>query len=314
MKNSAYLALLILIIGTGQVLSEKRPGGLPSDVPQAVGASTEERLAALASEPVTKPDLVLTPHEIYPGEPFLITVSDIHATSTVKKLSFKNKTLGVFEHNGKIGAIAPTELESSVGTSTVYAELIDGTILTKEITILPRPKISAPVGIPEKLGGNTPQSAQKLVTTLEDEAQTLRSVRTSPLKLWSGDFIYPVQDVYITDDYGYSRHTGAYVISHKGTDFRAAEGTSVYAMNRGIVRLVREFRNYGKTVVIDHGQGLMTLYLHLSEFNVREGDIVNKGEIIAKSGSTGYANGAHLHLSIKINTVSIDPIKLLELI
>ncbi len=124
----------------------------------------------------------------------------------------------------------------------------------------------------------------------------------------------PVKNPIITDTYGYSRQTGAYSIAHKGTDFRAVEGTPVYAMNDGIVRLKKEFRDYGNTLVVDHGGGLQTLYLHLSKFVVNEGEWVSKGKLIAYSGSTGYTEGAHLHISVKIGTYSIDPMKFLELV
>lgn len=324
MKNATYLAILLFIIGTGHVLNNSSEDRLPGDTQtitasvnkatSATPASAQERLTALGTEAVVRPNIKITPEVVFPGEPFVVEFSEIHATSTVKKVVFENAALNVFEDDGQIKALAATALEHASGTFAVTAELIDGTLLTGKIVIKTRPKIEAPVGVPEKLGGNTPQSVQKLVTTLATEAEVLRNVRSSSQKLWNGDFIYPLQNPIVTDDYGYSRQTGSYTIAHKGTDFRAAEGTPVYAMNSGVVRLVREFRNYGNTIIIDHGQGLLTLYLHLSEFAVQQGDTVQKGDIIGKSGQTGYANGAHLHLSIKLNTVSIDPIKFLELL
>ena len=117
----------------------------------------------------------------------------------------------------------------------------------------------------------------------------------------------------MTDVYGYSRKTGEYSIAHKGTDFRAKLGAPVTAMNRGIVRVARTFRNYGKVIVIDHGLGLMTFYLHLSKMNVNESELVKRGQRIGLSGQTGYALSPHLHLSIRINNNSIDPVKFMEL-
>lgn len=262
----------------------------------------------------TTPHLSFFPEVVVQGEPFLIYLNGL-ASTTIKNISFNGKNVGVFSYKGKLAALAGIDLSDRAGEHEVTVTLNSGEQLKKIITILTREKIEAPLGIPEKLGGNTPESAKKLVSTLADEAYVLRTIPTVNQILWNGQFIYPLKDSnpVITDEYGYSRATGVYSIAHKGTDFRAKEGTEVVAMNDGVVGLVREFRNYGKTVVIDHGQGMMTLYLHLSQFNVSEGERVNKGQVIGLSGSSGYANGAHLHLSVKVNTVSIDPIKFLTL-
>ena len=84
-------------------------------------------------------------------------------------------------------------------------------------------------------------------------------------------------------------------------------------MNRGIVRLAKHFRDYGNTVIIDHGLGLMTFYMHLSKIQVNVGELVRQGHMIGLSGQTGYAAQPHLHLTVRINDVSIDPIKFMAL-
>ena len=96
-------------------------------------------------------------------------------------------------------------------------------------------------------------------------------------------------------------------------DYRAKDGTEIFATNRGVVRFVKALRNDGNTLVIDHGMGVMSFYLHLSKFKVKVGDIVEKGQVVGLSGHTGYTLGAHLHFSIRINNVAIDPVKFLEL-
>lgn len=85
------------------------------------------------------------------------------------------------------------------------------------------------------------------------------------------------------------------------------------AMNRGIVRVAKTFRNYGEVVVVDHGLGLMSFYLHLSKMKVNEGELVKRGQTIGLSGQTGYTLSPHLHLSLRINNNSIDPVKFMEL-
>jgi murein DD-endopeptidase MepM/ murein hydrolase activator NlpD len=83
-------------------------------------------------------------------------------------------------------------------------------------------------------------------------------------------------------------------------------------MNRGIVRIVKKSKIYGNMVVIDHGLGLMTFYMHLSKSQVKVGQIVEQGKIIGLSGQTGYSLGPHLHLTVRLNNTSIDPVKFMD--
>jgi murein DD-endopeptidase MepM/ murein hydrolase activator NlpD len=87
----------------------------------------------------------------------------------------------------------------------------------------------------------------------------------------------------------------------------------VAAANRGTVLLARPLFFEGNCIVIDHGQGLLTLYLHLSEMRVKEGDRVAKGQPIALSGGTGRATGPHLHLAVRWQGIYLDPKVLLSL-
>ncbi len=163
-----------------------------------------------------------------------------------------------------------------------------------------------------KICGNTPQAAQNLVKNLAAENAIINNIKSENINLWTKAFRYPLENIFITDDYGYDRATGDETIVHKGTDFRATVGTEVRAMNRGIVRIAREFTVYGNTVVIDHGLGVQTLYMHLSKLEVEEGDVVNAGTLLGESGDTGYADAPHLHISVKISAVSIDPMTFLR--
>ena len=84
-------------------------------------------------------------------------------------------------------------------------------------------------------------------------------------------------------------------------------------MNDGTILLARFLYFEGNCVVIDHGQGLLTLYFHLSELKVKEGDSVKRGQEIGLSGGTGRATGPHLHVAIRWQTVYLDPARLLQL-
>ena len=125
-------------------------------------------------------------------------------------------------------------------------------------------------------------------------------------------FIYPLSEIKVTGDYGDIRKSGSYSIQHLGVDLKAVLDTPVYATNDGKVAFEGNLVDYGNTLVIDHGLGVYSLYLHLNSFKVNVGDIVKQGDTIALSGSTGYAIGPHLHFSINIRGASVDPLKFIE--
>jgi murein DD-endopeptidase MepM/ murein hydrolase activator NlpD len=88
----------------------------------------------------------------------------------------------------------------------------------------------------------------------------------------------------------------------------------VAAMNSGTVLLARFLYYEGNCVFLDHGQGLLTLYFHMSELKVKEGDTVKRGEILGLSGGTGRATGPHLHVAVRWQGTYLDPARLLQLL
>ena len=94
---------------------------------------------------------------------------------------------------------------------------------------------------------------------------------------------------------------------HGGLDIVAPEGTPIVATGSGQVLDVGDYLFLGRTVVLDHGQGLLSLYAHLSEIDVTAGEIVGLGQPIGKVGATGRVTGPHLHFSVYLNAASVDP-------
>lgn len=94
---------------------------------------------------------------------------------------------------------------------------------------------------------------------------------------------------------------------HSGLDFAAAAGTPVHAPADGVITIVADYFFNGKTVFIDHGQGFITMYCHLSAFKVKVGQTVRRGQVIANVGATGRATGPHLHWNISLNDTRVDP-------
>jgi murein DD-endopeptidase MepM/ murein hydrolase activator NlpD len=137
--------------------------------------------------------------------------------------------------------------------------------------------------------------------------------RVTPGREWEGSFAAPAT-ASISDVFGSQRiFNGVAQSPHLGLDFRVPSGTPVAAMNDGTVLLARFLYYEGNFVVIDHGQGLLTLYLHLSEFKVKEGDTVKRGQEIGLSGGTGRATGPHLHVAVRWQGTYLDPGRLVKL-
>ena len=173
------------------------------------------------------------------------------------------------------------------------------------------PKISVQLAVQKKFTEPSPEQLQQI-----DEAKKVKDDylnRVTPDREWDGKFAAPAE-ASISDVFGSQRiFNGVAQRPHLGLDFRVPTGTPVHAMNEGTVLLARPLYYEGNFIVIDHGQGLLTLYLHLSEFKVKEGDTVKRGQVIGLSGGTGRATGPHLHVAVRWQGTYLDPGRLLQL-
>lgn len=156
-----------------------------------------------------------------------------------------------------------------------------------------------------------PKSEQRRIGQEYRRARAVFS-KVSPSQLWTKPFIYPLQSE-VTSPFGTARmYNGVLKRYHTGTDFRAKTPTPVVATNDGNVVLVQSRYFAGNTVIIDHGKGLYSCYYHLSEFHVREGEKVLRGEVIGLSGQSGRVTGPHLHFSVVLHDVKVDPLNLID--
>jgi murein DD-endopeptidase MepM/ murein hydrolase activator NlpD len=129
-------------------------------------------------------------------------------------------------------------------------------------------------------------------------------------RLWRDPFIRPVEGE-LSGAFGLSRIlNGKPRGQHTGVDLRAEERTPVLACNNGMVVLVDQLFFSGKSVILDHGWGLFSMYFHLSETLVKEGDRVNSGAMLGRVGSTGRSTKPHLHWGVRMNGARVDPLSL----
>ena len=132
-------------------------------------------------------------------------------------------------------------------------------------------------------------------------------------QLWTLPFLRPRQ-ARVTSHFGSGRlFNGRVSSSHLGIDYRGSTGDPIYAANRGVVALVDTFFLAGNVVYIDHGNGIVTGYFHMSRPEVAVGDTVERGQEIGRVGATGRVTGPHLHWSARFGALTIDPADLLSL-
>jgi murein DD-endopeptidase MepM/ murein hydrolase activator NlpD len=140
---------------------------------------------------------------------------------------------------------------------------------------------------------------------LVDEARLSRSEKA----LWEGSFMLPVPHR-MSAAYGTRRYlNGKYNGYHSGVDFASPQGYPVKAIANAQVSLARYFSKYnsnGNLIFLDHGQGVTSVYIHLSKLAVKEGDLVKKGQTIGYIGTTGRSTGPHLHWGVYLNGYNTD--------
>jgi murein DD-endopeptidase MepM/ murein hydrolase activator NlpD len=256
------------------------------------------------------------PARLVNGSPVLFQVKTPKAVQTLTGSWLGHGVSFSFDAEHKLWyGIAGASVESKPGAYPLQlrAETASGQSLTYTQTIrllhrsYPRVKLS----VPSRYTAPSAEDQRKIQDDKKIKDEIFKT--TSPDRAWQGNFQPPVK-AEISDVFGVQRvFNGAVQSTHQGLDYRAHTGTPVNAVNRGTVILARSLFFEGNCVVIDHGQGLLTLYLHLSYIGIKEGEQVGKGQQIGLSGGTGRATGPHLHLAVRWQGVYLDPAALLAL-
>ncbi len=150
-----------------------------------------------------------------------------------------------------------------------------------------------------------------VIKRIELEYSTLHEIRKNIYKnqfIYLDDFTIPVENGDVTGVFGSNRILNGITVSpHNGLDIAAPKGTDIFAMTNGVVALTGNYYYNGKFVLLDHGAGLTSIYIHMSSINVEAGDYILTGEKIGEVGSTGRSTGNHLHWGVGWKDKRIDP-------
>jgi len=161
----------------------------------------------------------------------------------------------------------------------------------------------------QRLRMSAEQEARYAKPSVQEEYRLIGAgLRHISTRAWRGSFKRPAPGR-VSTPYGIRRfRNGKRVGIHKGIDIAAPSGTPITAAAAGTVVLRRKFGLHGNTLVIDHGDGLVGLYIHLRDFSVQEGDRVEAGQLIAHLGATGATTGPNLHYALYVHAIAIDPL------
>ncbi len=246
----------------------------------------------------------LPTHSPVPGG---VAVIPLPADSAGETVTFNGRRVAVVLNNGKHYAIAGLPLDIQTGpqqlklgrSASLAFEVKDKRYREQHLTIKEKRYVTP---APEELARYQRERSEM------DAARALYSTDLSPQLPLAA----PVPGSR-SDSFGARRFYNAQPRSpHSGMDLGAAEGAKVLAAASGRVAVTGDYFFNGQTVMLDHGQGLVTLYCHLSRIDVQQGAQIERGERLGLAGSTGRVTGAHLHLSVYLSGVAVDPALLLE--
>jgi murein DD-endopeptidase MepM/ murein hydrolase activator NlpD len=254
----------------------------------------------------SRPSLQVAPITVAQGDCFFAVLTEVGETVS-PAISWESQKFPMYWRDNRWQAILPAAADTAPGGRQVWVSWSEGgreRRLNSLIDIA-----SHNFGI-QHLSLPPQQESLYSYAGVEEEYRLIGGAlkQFTPQALWQGKFIVPVKG-HISTPFGLRRYrNGKKQGIHKGIDYGASLGAPVRAANDGLVALTAEnFKLHGKTVVINHGQGVCTLYLHLSRILVQPGQEVKKGEIIARVGSTGVATGPHLHYACYVGDIAVNP-------
>ncbi|MDJ0571279.1 MAG: M23 family metallopeptidase [Pleurocapsa sp. MO_192.B19] len=232
----------------------------------------------------------------------IVTIDD---PNTPPSVAVEQKNYPLFENNGTYRALIPTSPLNSPGKMTLR---VQGDNQTSNIGLWLKNR-SFPIQRIWLSG-----KASRPATQIELERVAAFKKLVTPQKFWQGSFIRP-NTARISTVFGVRRYYNGEFANdyyHKGVDYAGGYGSPIVAPAAGRVSLVGKesegFHVHGNIVGIDHGQGVVSVFMHLQDIDVAEGTMVNAGQQIGTIGSTGASSGPHLHWGLYVNEVAVDPV------
>ena len=270
-------------------------------------------LAVMAAAPA--PRISLSPARAPQGSVVVVTVTSPAPLESPVLVDGERRIRLEPAGAGRWAALLGVDFEAAPGGRTIRVEgdAADGrkVAVPAELRVVSRKFAVQRLTVDPKFVEPPPEEKERIE---RDRAAFARAFASSvPGRLWSGSFRRPTEGE-IRGNFGARRvYNGRTRSRHAGLDVAAASGAPVRASAGGRVALAGDFYFSGGSVVLDHGDGLFTMYFHLSRLDVKDGDVVAAGQRIGAVGATGRATGPHLHWAARLLGARVDPAALLAL-
>lgn len=236
-----------------------------------------------------------------------VTIADTQKTLETDYASLQSLQAKVQEEKQ---AVAALESAKKGELNAVADDLTDAQSVAKayEAEIQAQNEVIAQIQAAQKRAAEQ-QAAQQQAQAAEENQNTAQNTTPSGNGQSTGSMMWPCpSSKRVTSDYGpRTSPTNGASSNHKGIDIGAAYGADIVAADGGTVLVATYSSSGGNYVIIDHGGGLCTVYMHASSLTVSAGQTVSKGQVIAKVGSTGISTGNHLHFGVTLNGVYVSP-------
>lgn len=243
--------------------------------------------------------LALPRHSPVPGG-----VAVIEVASDVTKAEYRGKPVLLTSHEGKRYAVVGISLGAKPGEHVLWAggkqtfEVVDKAYKEQWLTIENKRKVNPYANDMPRIKADRAEMDAAFVN-FSSEAVEL-------------NFDLPVSGPF-SSPFGLKRFFNKQPRNpHSGLDIAAPEGAEIRAPAKGVVTATGDYFFNGNTVLVDHGQGLITMYCHMSRIDVEVGQVVDRGELLGAVGMTGRVTGPHLHWGVSLNNTRVDPMLFLE--
>jgi murein DD-endopeptidase MepM/ murein hydrolase activator NlpD len=249
------------------------------------------------------------------GEAVLLQVP-VEAALAEVQVTWDDRQIPLASGNAGWFAILGVDLETEPGEypARLAFTYADGTVATRTemVTVTGRQYPTTHLKVAPKYVDLSDENQVR--TAAEREEISAIYATLTPDAYWQEPFQVPIPGTTGGRNFGQRRVFNDQPRSpHSGADLKAATGVPVEAANRGRVALAKNLFFSGNAVFIDHGLGVYTVYLHLSEIQVSAGDMVARGQVVGLAGATGRVTGPHLHWGVRVLDARVDPFSLLTL-
>lgn len=258
----------------------------------SIGIGTSPTGAAV---PPKQPDIITQPAKAYPGDVIFVR------SKQVKSITLFNHTYHLQPVNGEFVRFIPVPVNQ---LPAIYNVLSTDKLKKTQLTIAAKKFATDSITVSKEMNSMRQNTAR--IAADQKKINKARS-QSAPQAYFADKFQMPVTGR-LTTPFGYQRIVNGQPSSrHMAIDIANKQGTPIVASNNGKVVLADSLYLTGNTIIIDHGLNLFSYYAHLSKLDVKPGQVVKKGQVIGKLGTTGFSTGSHLHYGMLIGNTYINP-------